>query len=99
MKIVLFGGGGFIGSTIADRLLVDGHELRIFERPRVPPYRKFTELEKVEWVTGDLSSTHDVGDAVSGPYGLATLKVIALIPYKCEYICRYFSIASLVICL
>lgn len=66
MKIVLFGGGGFIGSTIADRLLVDGHELRIFERPRVPPYRKFTELEKVEWVTGDLSSTHDVGDAVSG---------------------------------
>lgn len=66
MKIVLFGGGGFIGSTIADRLLVDGHELRIFERPRVPPYRKFTELEKVERVTGDLSSTHDVGDAVSG---------------------------------
>lgn len=66
MKIVLFGGGGFIGSTIADRLLVDGHELRVFERPRVPPYRKFTELEKVEWVTGDLSSTHDVGDAVSG---------------------------------
>lgn len=66
MKILIFGGGGFIGSTIADRLLVDGHELRIFERPRVSPYRKFTELEKIEWVTGDLSSTHDVGDAVSG---------------------------------
>ena len=66
MKIVIFGGGGFIGSTIADRLLMEGHELRIFERPRVLPYRKFTDLEKVEWVTGDLSSTHDVSDAVSG---------------------------------
>jgi len=66
MKIVLFGGGGFIGSTIADRLLLDGHELRIFERPRVPPYRKFSESERVEWVTGDLSSVHDVGNAVRG---------------------------------
>ena len=66
MKIIIFGGGGFIGSTIADRLLLDGHELRIFERPRVAPYRKFTKSEKVEWLTGDFSSTHDVSDAISG---------------------------------
>lgn len=66
MKIVIFGGGGFIGSTIADRLLVDGHELRIFERPRVEPYRKFMESERVEWVTGDFQSTHDVSDALVG---------------------------------
>lgn len=66
MKIVIFGGGGFIGSTIADRLLKDGHELRIFERPRVAPYRKFIESEQVEWITGDLSSNHDVSDVVSG---------------------------------
>ncbi|EGF31441.1 UDP-glucose 4-epimerase [Oxalobacteraceae bacterium IMCC9480] len=66
MKCVIFGGGGFIGSTIADRLLKDGHELRIFERPRVPPYRQFTVNEQVEWLTGDLSSAHDVSDAVVG---------------------------------
>jgi len=48
MKCVIFGGGGFIGSAIADRLLRDGHHLRIFERPRVEPYRKFTEREQVE---------------------------------------------------
>lgn len=66
MKIIIFGGGGFIGSTIADRLLLDGHELRIFERPRVAPYRKFAESERVEWIAGDLSSTHDVNDAISG---------------------------------
>ncbi|HTN94771.1 MAG TPA: NAD-dependent epimerase/dehydratase family protein [Gallionella sp.] len=66
MKLVVFGGGGFIGSAITDRLLKDKHELRIFERPRVAPFRKFSESEKVEWVTGDFSSVHDVGDAVAG---------------------------------
>jgi UDP-glucose 4-epimerase len=66
MKCVIFGGGGFIGSTIADRLLKDGHELRIFERPRVPPYREFIAGQQVEWITGDLSSAHDVSDAVIG---------------------------------
>ncbi|MBA1248921.1 NAD-dependent epimerase/dehydratase family protein [Pseudomonas luteola] len=64
MKIVIFGGGGFIGSAIADRLLKDGHSIRIFERPRVQPYRKFTSAEKIEWLTGDLMSTHDVSEAI-----------------------------------
>ena len=66
MRITIFGGGGFIGSTIADRLLADGHELRIFERPRVTPYRKFSTSERVEWITSDLSSAHDVSDAIQG---------------------------------
>lgn len=66
MKIVIFGGGGFIGSTIVDRFLLENHELRIFERPRVAPYRKFAASERVEWVTGDLSSMHDVSDAIKG---------------------------------
>ncbi|MEI7824500.1 MAG: NAD-dependent epimerase/dehydratase family protein [Chlorobiaceae bacterium] len=30
MKIIVFGGGGFIGSAIVDRLLLDGHEIRVF---------------------------------------------------------------------
>jgi UDP-glucose 4-epimerase len=66
MKILIFGGGGFIGSAIADRLLSDGHSLRIFERPRVEPYRQFSHGESVQWVTGDLMSNHDVGEAIDG---------------------------------
>lgn len=66
MKIIIFGGGGFIGSAIADRLLKDGHELRIFERPRVGAYRQFVDGEKVEWLTGDLMSVHDVNNAIDG---------------------------------
>lgn len=64
MKVLIFGGGGFIGSSIADHLLAEGHSIRIFERPRIQPYRNFTDREPVEWVTGDLSSAHDVSDAV-----------------------------------
>ena len=66
MKCVIFGGGGFIGSAIADHLLQRGHELRIFERPRVKPYRVFTATERVDWIAGDLSSAHDVRDAIDG---------------------------------
>lgn len=66
MKIVVFGGGGFIGSTIVDRLLLDGHEIRVFERPRIDPYRQFMPGERVEWLTGDLMSVHDVTNAVVG---------------------------------
>jgi len=66
MKITIFGGGGFIGSTIADRLLKDNHELRIFERPRVEPYRVFSKTEHVEWLSGDLMSVNDVSLAIDG---------------------------------
>ena len=66
MKIVIFGGGGFIGSAITDRLLRDKHAIRIFERPRVEPYRVFTEDEDVEWVAGDFFSLHDVDRTIEG---------------------------------
>ena len=66
MIIVIFGGGGFIGAAIADRLLAEGHSLRIFERPRVQPYRNFAATETVDWIAGDISSTHDVNDAICG---------------------------------
>jgi len=66
MRCLILGGGGFIGSFLADRLLTLGHEVRIFERPRVLPYRAFGNGERVEWVAGDFQSTADVEAAVEG---------------------------------
>ena len=66
MKCIIFGGGGFIGSAIVDRLLRDGHSLRIFERPGIVPFREFAATEQVEWVHGDFLSMADVSDAVAG---------------------------------
>jgi UDP-glucose 4-epimerase len=73
MKYVIFGGGGFIGSAIADKLLAEGHSLRIFERPRVPPYRVFENHESVEWISGDLQSKHDLEKAITGVDGVLHL--------------------------
>ncbi|UQS13059.1 NAD-dependent epimerase/dehydratase family protein [Pseudomonas sp. HS6] len=66
MKITVFGGGGFIGSTIVDRLLQDKHSIRVFERPRVPAYRTFLPDEQVEWMTGDLSDISSIKEAIDG---------------------------------
>ncbi len=66
MRCTVFGGGGFIGSAIVDRLLRDGHAIRVFERPRVEPFRQFGPGEVVEWTTGDLMNMHDVAAAVDG---------------------------------
>jgi UDP-glucose 4-epimerase len=66
MRVVILGGGGFLGSAVSDRLLLDGHDVRIFERPHVAPYRHFGKLEHVEWVSGDIQSLHDLARAVEG---------------------------------
>ncbi|MCE1119008.1 NAD-dependent epimerase/dehydratase family protein [Pseudomonas sp. NMI795_08] len=73
MKYIIFGGGGFIGSTIADQLLKEGHSLRIFERPRVAPYRQFEAHEEVEWITGDFQSKHNLQHAMEGMDGVLHL--------------------------
>lgn len=65
-KIAVFGGGGFLGSNICDRLLNEGFKLKIFERPRISPYREFTREEGVEWITGDFSSAHDIESFIDG---------------------------------
>ena len=62
----MLGGGGFIGSTIVDRLLLDGHRIRVFERPRINSYRPFAVQEQVEWMNGDFMSQHDIRAAVCG---------------------------------
>lgn len=66
MRCLILGGSGFIGSSICDRYLRLGHQIRVFERPRVEPYRTFGNDEPVEWVTGDFSNTHDVRAALDG---------------------------------
>lgn len=66
MKCVIFGGGGFIGSAIAERFLHAGYSLRIFERPRVQPFRRFSDNTAIEWVTGDILSNHDLAAAIDG---------------------------------
>ena len=51
MKVLITGGAGFIGSHIADRLLVEGHEVVILDDlttghvERVPPGARFYQMD------------------------------------------------------
>lgn len=60
------GGGGFIGSAVAERLLDDGHTLRIVERPEVTPWRCFSGDEPVDWQVGDLLEPGVLTKALTG---------------------------------
>ena len=65
-KLCIFGGGGFLGSAIIDKLLSEGWNLRVFERPGVLPHRSFGADEAVEWVEGDFANAKDISPAVHG---------------------------------
>jgi UDP-glucose 4-epimerase len=65
-RVLVLGGGGFIGSAVCDGLLKAGHILRVFERPRIKPYRQFGPGENIEWCNGDLLSAADMRAALAG---------------------------------
>ena len=65
MKCLVLGGGGFIGSHVVDQLLDAGHDVRIFERPRVPRYRDFPP-GRVEWIEGDFQNAAAVRPTLDG---------------------------------
>jgi UDP-glucose 4-epimerase len=61
MKIVVFGGSGFLGSHVADELTVRGHDVKIFDKA-VSPYLQ----ECQEMIIADVLDRSAVQNAVEG---------------------------------
>ena len=69
MKALITGGAGFIGSHIADRLLVEGYDVRILDNleSRVHPNGKPKWLSKeVEFIQGDVRDKETLELALKG---------------------------------
>lgn len=66
MKCVVFGGGGFIGAAVVEKLLTAGYSIRVFDKDNVAPFRQYKPSENVEWITGDFTNNIHVNNAVIG---------------------------------
>lgn len=63
MKSLVLGGGGFIGTHLAGRLLDEGHEVRVYDRS---PNRFAGTPDGAEYVEGDLGNHGLIRDALEG---------------------------------
>src|SRR4051812_39214006 len=66
-RVLVTGGGGFIGSNLAERLLRDGHEVRILDNFATGRRENVARLgDDVELVEGDIQSYERAHTAVRG---------------------------------
>ena len=66
MKILVLGGGGFIGSHLCDALWAAGHQVRVFEHHGVRPLCRPETLQHLEWMEGDFNNPQQVEQAIQG---------------------------------
>jgi NADH dehydrogenase len=64
MKVALFGGTGFVGSYITDKLIESGHVPRILVREG--SHQKVNSPDKCEIVEGNISDTNSIQDVIKG---------------------------------
>ena len=66
-KVLVTGGGGFIGSHVVDRLLHDGNQVRVLDNFATGHRKNLIEVEgEIELVEGDIQSYERVHNAIRG---------------------------------
>ena len=71
MKILVFGGTGFVGLNIAAALLARGHAVTLFDRAGLPPEARkdFASYgDRLTAIQGDVTDNQAVGAAIAAGY-------------------------------
>lgn len=63
---IIFGGGGFIGSHIAEDLLANGIRVTVFDKLNASKKNVAHILEKIDFIEGDFNNEVDISKALKG---------------------------------
>ena len=97
MRVLVTGGAGFIGSHLADRLLVAGHEVRAFDAldPQVHPDGPPDYLDpNVELIIGDVRDDAALGTAMNDVDAVVHLAAAVGVGQSMYEIRRYVDVNS-----
>ncbi|KAL7544381.1 hypothetical protein ACHAWF_013867 [Thalassiosira exigua] len=64
LKVAVFGGTGYVGSAVCERLVKRGHEVTAMSRRGVNPKPESKELSQVTWVQGDATDKKRVEEVL-----------------------------------
>jgi dTDP-L-rhamnose 4-epimerase len=99
MKVLITGGGGFIGSHLADRLLAEGHEVRALDNldPQVHPNGERPDYldSEVELQAGDVRDRAAVRRALDGVDAVVHFAAAVGVGQSMYEIERYTSINAI----
>jgi len=78
------GGAGFIGSNLVNRLVQDGHRVRVLDNFRAGKFDKRLN-EQAEYINGDIRNIQDVEKSLVGVDGIFHLSAIPRMSYSVEH--------------
>ena len=81
MRILITGGGGFIGSHLVDHFLSGGHDVRVLDNFATGRRENLLDISgDLELVEGDIQSYERVHNAVRGCHLVAHLAALPSVP-------------------
>jgi UDP-glucose 4-epimerase len=86
-KVLVTGGAGFIGSHLVDRLVREGHPVRIIDNlssGKLENIQQHIDTNKVEFIKGDIRDTALVKKSVDGVGFVVHLAAIISVPFSVE---------------
>ena len=87
MKVLVTGGAGFIGSHVVDRLVNEGHEVRVIDNLSTGKLKNIDShflSGKVDLVNGDIRDAELVRKVVHGVEAVVHLAAVTSIPFSIE---------------